>query len=461
MIHLVPYPSGTCTEKEGYFLLADPLGTDCGDFGPEVMKAFCTRMKIGCTAGSDMIFQTDASIAREGYRLEVVKEGITVTASAGIGVIRALTTLVQLADDRKIPCCEIGDAPICSHRGLSLDCARHFFPVEEVKKIIEKISLAKMNVLHWHLSDDQGWRIESERFPKLQETGGAFYTQEEIRDLCSYAGERGVEIIPEIDMPGHVSALLAAYPQYSCFGEPVKPAVTAGIFPIILCPGKDETLNFLVELLDEVISLFPGPRFHIGGDEAPEDEWKKCPDCNARMKALGLSNYRDLQVWFSGKMAGILKSRGKTAVLWNDSLSAECKLPDYVQVQYWTRKCRDTMRAFVEKGGRWIYSDSADLYLDYPYSVTPLKKIYNTSACLGDTDLSGSKGFLGMEAAMWTEYIADFARLEEMLFPRIYALSEIAWCGRRDYDEFRERVKGMTAGFNDLTFTPENGWDPE
>ncbi len=329
-----------------------------------------------------------------------------------------------------------------------------------MKKVIEEISLCKMNVLHWHLSDDQGWRIESKRFPKLQEISTEYYTQEEIRDVCQFAADRGAEIIPEIDMPGHVSALLAAYPEHSCFGEKVKLAVGGGVFPVILCAGNGKTYEFLQELLDEIAPLFPGSRFHIGGDETPKNEWKKCSCCQEKMRELGFSEYEDLQGWFSSRVAEMLKHHGKTAVLWNESLRAKT-LPDDAQIQYWTLQHRDSMQPFVEKGGKWIYSDMFELYLDYPYSMTSMEKLYNTTFHLGKKDFSLSKGLLGPEAAIWAEHITDCEKLEKLLFPRIFALAETAWSSRRDYGEFCTRLEKVIEDRKDVSYTDRSWWDPE
>ena len=289
----------------------------------------------------------DETLPAEGYRFRAEKDGVTVSAAAELGVVWALTTLAELAEAPEgLAPCEIEDAPRYGHRGLSLDCSRHFFPAEEVKKIIEQLARVKMNVLHWHLVDDQGWRIESHRFPLLHETSGAYYTQEQIREIVEFARVRGVEIIPEIDLPGHTTALLAAYPQYSCAGKPVELRQHGGIFDVILCAGKDETFAFLEELLGEICPLFPSPRFHIGGDEAPKTEWKKCPHCKARMESLGLTDYEDLQGWFTNRVTDILKKYGKRAICWNDTL--EAKDPDTGnQVQFWTTQHEKPVPAFI------------------------------------------------------------------------------------------------------------------
>lgn len=349
-----------------------------------------------------------------------------------------------------------------SYRSLHLDCARHFFTIETVKKVIEGISYADMNVLHWHLTDDHAWRIESKKYPKLHESSGWFYTQEQIREIIDYAKERGIDVIPEIDMPGHNLALLSVFPEYSCKGEKVTPAKARGIYKTILCAGKEETYNFVEELLDEIIPLFDSKYFHIGGDEAPKDEWKECPHCNAKMKELGITSYEDLQGYFTSRVCELLKKHGKTPIVWNDALLAS-NLPEDVIVQYWTIDHAKAMVPYVEKGGKWIYSDMFELYLDYPHSMIPLKKVYDFEPHLYKYSMPGTDGLIGFEACTWTEHIDNERKLCEHIFPRVFALAERANGEHTDYESFKKRVREKikrleTAG---IPYTKENWWDPE
>lgn len=349
------------------------------------------------------------------------------------------------------------------YRSLHLDCARHFFSAETVKKVIEGISYGDLNVLHWHLTDDHAWRIESKKFPKLHEASGQYYTQAEIREIIEYAKERGIDIIPEIDMPGHNLALLSVYPEYSCKGQPVTPAKARGIYKTILCAGKEETYSFVEDLLDEMIPLFDSKYFHIGGDEAPKDEWKECPHCNAKMKELGLTSYEDLQGYFTSRLCAILKRYGKTPIVWNDALLAS-SLPEDVVVQYWTIDHAKAMVPFVAKGGNWIYSDMFEVYLDYPHSMIPLKKVYEFEPHLYKYDVPRTDGLMGFEACTWTEHIDNEKKLCEHIFPRVYALAERAnGLGKTDYDAFKKRVREKTkllekAG---IPYTKEEWWDPK
>lgn len=459
MLNLIPYPSGTVREKDDCCQIPKVITADLGDFARWAVIAFEKRMKTSVVAGGKWLrLFRDAGKAPEGYSIGITPEGVCIGAADETGVIWALTTLVQLVKDGTLPCCLIQDAPRYGHRGLNLDCARHFFAPEEVKKIIEEISLRKMNVLHWHLSDDQGWRIESRQFPKLNRVSKQYYTQSQIRDIVEFARLRGVEIIPEIDMPGHTLALLSAFPEFGCFGKQVTPAEQGGIYSTILCPGKDSTFDFLEILLGELVTLFPGSRFHIGGDEAPKSEWQKCPDCAQRMQQLGLTDHEDLQGWFTRRMVEILHQYGKTPICWDDALLAETA-PGDMQVQYWLAGHRKELECFALDGGKWIYSDMFSCYFDYPYSMTPLEKVYKIVPKPGKQALPN---LLGMECCMWTEYVITNERLENRLFPRLHAFSEVCWSGSGDYSGFLKRLEEtmkapLSAG---IAFTPPNWWDP-
>lgn len=443
----------------GVCRLSGAMHIERNDFEPYCTEAFFERTGLSRGGGPSLILEK-AAMAEEAYTLCIGEDSVTVRAAGERGVIWALTTLYALIDSGSLPVCEIDDAPEYPHRGLSLDCARHFFPAAEVKRIIEGISLAKINTLHWHLSDDQGWRIESRVFPKLCAQSGEYYTQEEIRGVVEYARLRGVEIIPEIDMPGHVSAILAAYPELSCTGEPVDIKTCGGIFSVILCAGKEGVFDFIEKLLDELCPLFASERFHIGGDEVPKLCWHNCPDCQKRMAALGLAHTEQLQGYFTCRVAEMLRRHGKKPVCWNEALRAG-RVPEDVQIQYWTLQHRAQMQKFAEGGGRWIYSDMFELYLDYPHSMTALKKVYETRAHFGRAAYSGSS-LDGFEACLWSEHIDNAALLERRIFPRIYALAEVAWGSARSYADFKARLCAALPRLEraGLTYTAEDWWDP-
>ncbi len=480
---MIPSINGKEKREAGMFDLPECLNVQIEGLEAYCIEAFAERTgrnyQISKTTVSDNVEQEEKtqdagrekpvicirkkeSIPEEAYGLTVSESGIQIEAGTERGAIWALATVYQNLKDNQIPYMEVSDHPQCAHRGLSLDCARHFFDVKAVKKVIDGISIAKMNVLHWHLADDQGFRIESKKFPKLMEASGDYYTQEEIREVVQYAKVRGVEVVPEIDVPGHVSAILAAYPQYSCSGRPVKVARCGGIYPVILCAGKEDVFAFLDELFGEICPLFESDRFHIGGDEAPKVEWKKCPHCNAVMKAKGYTDYEHLQGYFARRVGEILKKYGKTPICWNETACCG-ELPENVTLQFWTLNAAEQMKQYVEAGGKWIYSDMFELYLDYPYSMTPVKKIFETMPHFGSRKVPCMDGFLGMEACVWAEHITEPERLYTRIFPRIYALAETAWAGQKTgYEEFENRLKEMLPYLeqHQTAYTEESWWNP-
>ncbi len=464
MLNLIPAPRGSVHMQEGSVKLPETVTVSLGDFAPWCLEAFAARLDGHVeTAENGFITLKKANIAKEGYKLIVTKDGITVEAADESGAVWALTTVTELtAEGEALPIVTIEDAPHYGHRGLSLDCSRHFFTADEVKKVIDQMTRVKLNVLHWHLVDDQGWRIECKTLPLLHETTGTYYTQEEIRSVIEYARVRGMEIIPEIDMPGHTRSMIAAYPHLSCFGEKTELCQFGGIFEKILCPGKDETFEFIEKLLTEVCALFPDDRFHIGGDEAPKTEWKKCPHCKARMEALGLTDYEDLQGYFTKRVVAILKKHGKRAVCWNDVLESKDVDTENI-IQYWTAQHEAPVPAFIERGGKVIFSNMSALYFDYPHGINSLNKVYHYQPVVMGKSYADSPNMLGYEAALWSEQVETPEHLEELLFPRLYAVSEIAWNEAGDYADFEHRAEkkieiAAKQGVNCMT---KDGWNPE
>ena len=464
MLNLIPAPRGSVHMQEGSVKLPETVTVSLGDFAPWCLEAFAARLDGHVeTAGNGFITLKKADIAKEGYKLTVTKDGITVEAADESGAVWALTTVTELtAEGEALPIVTIEDAPHYGHRGLSLDCSRHFFTADEVKKVIDQMTRVKLNVLHWHLVDDQGWRIECKTLPLLHETTGTYYTQEDIRSIIEYARVRGMEIIPEIDMPGHTRSMIAAYPHLSCFGEKTELCQFGGIFEKILCPGKDETFEFIEKLLTEVCALFPDDRFHIGGDEAPKTEWKKCPHCKARMEELGLTDYEDLQGYFTKRVVAILKKHGKRAVCWNDVLESKDVDTGNI-IQYWTAQHEAPVPAFIERGGKVIFSNMSALYFDYPHGINSLNKVYHYQPVVMGKSYADSPNMLGYEAALWSEQVETPEHLEELLFPRLYAVSEIAWNEAGDYADFEHRAEkkieiAAKQGVNCMT---KDGWNPE
>lgn len=452
-IHLSAFENGRCVIPKG-------LTINLGEFSSWCIEAFEKRFASSIGVGDFIRLIKDESLSEEAYVLFLEPNQITVSASNEKGVIWALTTLFHLINNDELQCGKIIDQPKYTYRGLSLDCARHFYSIEEIKKIIETISLVKINKFHWHLTDDQGWRIESKIMPLVQKVSKEYYTQDQIKDIVLYAKIRGVEVIPEIEMPGHVSALLAAYPEYSCSAKPIELIQTGGIFPFILCVSQDKTYHMLDDLFKEILPLFDSQHVHLGGDEVPKMEWKNCPHCQKKMNELGYTNYHDLQSFFTANIVDILKNYGKKAMVWNESLLGNHPLKDVV-VQYWTPVHSEVMKPFLKQGGNWIYSDMFDLYFDYPHSMTSLKKVFSTRAHLGMKNLSNHAGLLGMECCLWSERIRDNERLENLLFPRVFALAEYAWSGDTSYSDFEKRLFDLaeSSPMNMLSFTNPAFWN--
>ena len=459
-----PKVNGRVTTGTGRFHLPERLCADTGEFAPWCLEVFCGRLRLSREAGKPWLtLCMEKNLPPEGYRLCITPEAVTIAASTEQGVVRALTTLYLRTDaDRSIACCTICEEPRYVHRGQSLDCVRHFFPVEEVERILEQMSLVKLNVLHFHLTDDQGWRIESKKFPRLHGVNKDYYTREQLEGLVEYARIRGIEIVPEIDLPGHTTAVLAAYPHLGCTGNRPGLATCGGIYNTILCAGKEAVYAFLEELLEEVCSIFPAKRFHMGGDEAPKQQWTTCPRCLAAMEQLGCKDFEQLQGHFTRQVAQILRKLGKTPICWNETLKG-LPCPEDMQIQYWTLDDPEKMDAYAKAGGKYIYSYMCELYLDYPYSMTSVRKLHKMRPHIWNRPCGNDPGLLGIESALWAEHICDAGNLEEHLFPRMYLAAEMAWSGSHGpYRECRENLRQLCrlaqkAGIRTM---PENRWDP-
>ena len=376
-----------------------------------------------------------------------------------------------------------------SHKGFMLDVCRHYMPVADIKKFLDAAALCGMNRMHWHLTDDQGWRIEIKKYPLLTEIGAirgasffgdvsqtenncGFYTQEEAREVVTYGRNRGIEIIPEIEIPGHSSALLAAYPDLSCrrtvWPEWVPRNVhakyvhavqnTGGIFPDLVCAGRDESLRFLEDVLDEIVTLFPFPMVHIGGDEAPKLHWRRCPDCQARMHSEGIRSEDTLQRWLVLKIGEYLSGKGRETIVWNDVLKGGL-LPGHFIVQQWYGN-HELTRAFLEAGGRVIVSDTENYYFDYTYGEIDVYHVWNhpliPSYALGHEDK-----LLGVECPLWTERITNTTRAAYMLFPRMTAIGlRLNTPEKTDWEDFTPglREKQDQIASLGLIGAPESIW---
>lgn len=433
-------------------------------------------------------FLEDKSLPAENYRIEISRKGIKVTAAEHNGFFYAVQTLRQMlpvevykgksGGSWKLPCCTIADGPRFGYRGILLDACRHFWSVEETKKILDVLAVYKLNRLHWHLTEDQGWRIEMKRYPRLTEIGafrsgtqigndrnssdgiryGGFYTHEQIKEIVDYAWERGITIVPEVDLPGHMLGALASFPELGCTGGPYEVWTHWGVSEDVLCVGKDETFAFLEGVMDELCELFPSEYIHIGGDECPKNRWAQCPRCQARADALGLvsdakgSREQKLQSYVTARMQSYLESKGRKIIGWDEILEGE-DLKAGATVMSWRG-----VQGGIEASGRGldvIMSPHNYAYLDYqqgPIDQEPLgpgwitkplmlADVYSFEPFDGLTPES-EKHIIGVQANLWTESIAETSHLEYMLLPRMLAIAEVQWCepALRSYERFHDAL---------------------
>lgn len=465
-MEFLPEINGKYVELAGRFTLPWQFGMEenCQDihqvFEERLQKL--GRYRIDASKEKIIIWHRDPELEKEANSIRIENGKVRICASSEKGYSNALTTLFQMlvrGHDRKtsqgsIANCELSDKPRFEMRGMMLDVSRHFFSIKEIKKIIEQCALLKLNHFHWHLSDDQGFRIQSIRFPELNtissfrklsgadpvvlsgasqpgERYGGYYTQEEIREVIAYASARQIEVIPEIDLPGHSSAILAAFPWLTCSGKPLKVKSTFGVHERIFCAGKTETYDFLYELLDELCELFPSAYFHLGGDEAPKGEWQKCPKCNSLMKREELADYEKLQTWFTGKLVKHIKEKGKTPIVWNESAIAG-DLDKSAVVQYWEEMAPGPSYIVpeVEKGRKLLLSNGNQFYCCNTYAEMPLG-----ATLMYEPEIKGVKipveNVLGIEAPMWTEWTPEDCDIEQLLYPRLLAVAECGWTLKR------------------------------
>ncbi|MCE5249802.1 beta-N-acetylhexosaminidase [bacterium] len=404
-----------------------------------------------------------STLGDEGYSLIIAPVSVKLTAPKPAGLFYGIQTLRQLLDSRKgttpaLPCAEIEDRPVYSWRGMSLDCARHFMTIDFIKRYIDLLAYHKMNVFHWHLTDDQGWRIEIKRYPRLTGIGawreeygeryGGFYTQEEAKDIVAYAKSRYITVVPEIEMPGHATAAVAAYPPLSCSGKPVNVETGWGVFTNLFCAGKDETFVFLENVLNEICEIFPSPYIHIGGDEAKKDQWEKCPLCQKRIKDEGLKDERELQGYFTKRIDAFMQSKGRTIIGWDEILEGGISPGAVVQSWRGMKGAEEGTR----KGHRVISSPHDYTYFDYPlYSlrskawwmgITPPEKTYSFQPAPDNFTKEQAALIMGGECCMWAEY-APQPEIDQQVFPRLCALCEVLWTPKeqRDWNDFSGRME--------------------
>ena len=531
-IAIVPYPNHLETGRGTYRVTDRPVTCDSrtDERTQRAVVGFAARLAT-VTGGTNPVtvadevpasgirFVTDESLPAEGYELNVDGEGIEVRASQFPGFLYALQSLEQLlpaavygtepAPDAawEVPCVKIADAPRFAYRGMHLDVARHFFSVDEVKRYIDVMAIHKLNTLHWHLTDDQGWRIEIKRYPELTAVGsirkatvvrkewgtydgtpyGGFYTQDEIRDVVKYAADRGVTVIPEIDLPGHMLAALTAYPELGCTGGPYEVWGRWGVADDVLCPGREKTFEFLEGVLTEVMELFPSEYIHIGGDECPKVRWEKCPRCQAKIRQLGLKDDGEhtaehyLQSYVTDRIGKFLAQHGRRIIGWDEIL--EGRAPSDAVVMSW--RGSEGGIAAAKLGHDVIMTPNSHFYFDYyqsldtdaePFGIggyIPMEQVYSYDPAFPELTPEQQKHILGVQANLWTEYVLSDEHLEYMLLPRLAALSEVQWCQPETKDwnrfigsfrmdeiysqmgyEFAKHIFGVTASY---AVDPEKG----
>lgn len=425
----------------------------------------------------------DTDAHPEGYQLSVKDKRITLTAAAPAGLFYGYQTLCQLLPAEieshspvqgiswTIPGAEIDDKPRYEWRGLHLDVGRHYMPVEFIKEYIDNMAMHKLNTFHWHLTEDQGWRIEIKKYPKLTEIGawrketlighnrdqphqfdgqryGGFYTQDEVKEIVQYAKDRFITVVPEIELPGHATAAIAAYPELGVTGEQVEVVTHWGIFPDIF-NVEDETFTFLEDVLTEVIELFPSEYIHIGGDEAIKDQWKSSESIQQQMKELGLKDEHELQSYFITRIEKFLNSKGRKLIGWDEIL--EGGLAPNAAVMSW--RGTEGGIAAAKSGHKVVMSPGSHVYFDHyqadpkdePLAIggyTTLEKVYQFEPTPAELNKEEEKYVMGAQANVWTEYLPTPEHVEYMVFPRVSALAEVVWSPKesRNWEDFKNRI---------------------
>ncbi|WP_228434544.1 glycoside hydrolase family 20 protein [Chryseobacterium indologenes] len=485
-LNLIPYPQ-KIEFSQGEFILPEKIILDENlskserEYYSKYFGKFFTltygkkeKMQLISAMFPSSVVPLSEEQKKEKYAIEISPANIVIRSYTDQGHFLALQTLIQIfeqyKDSKKIPAMKIEDEPKFAWRGMHLDVCRHFFTVDEVKQYIDYLAMYKLNTFHWHLTDDQGWRIEIKKYPKLTQVGskrkesmiGAyadntfdgkpygpyFYTQDQIKEVVKYAQERHITVVPEIEMPGHALAALAAYPELACTKGPFEAATKWGVFDDVFCP-KDETFTFLENVLDEVIQLFPSQYIHIGGDECPKTRWKECAHCQELIKKNNLKDEHGLQSYFIQRIEKYVNSKGRKIIGWDEIL--EGGLAPNAAVMSWTGvnggiEAAKSKHFAVMTPGAYCYFDH---YQGDPQSepnafggFTPLDKVYSYNPIPSELTTEQGKYIMGVQANLWTEYIDNFKQVQYMIFPRLMALSEVGW-GTSDpenYKNFENRV---------------------
>ncbi|MEA2661775.1 MAG: hexosaminidase [Chloroflexota bacterium] len=481
---LIPWPR-SLQPRDGAFAPGSGLGISVSDAGSgdvrrlaELLRGYLRALSgadatIGPGGAIGLALRSDAPPGDESYALDITAERIEIAARDPRGLFYGIQTLRQLlaASPKAVPAVRIEDAPRFPYRGLHLDVGRHFFPVDFIKRYIDLLATFKLNTFHWHLTEDQGWRLEIKKYPKLTEIGawrketivgharrgpkgydgtrhGGFYTQDQARDVVAYAKERGVTVLPEIEMPGHSLAALAAYPEYANVPGPFEVRTTWGISDEVFS-ASDATFTFLEDVLREVMDIFPSEYIHIGGDEAPKKRWKESPEAQATIKKEKLADEDELQSWFIRRIERFLNANGRRLIGWDEIL--EGGLAPNATVMSW-RGTKGGIAA-AKQGHDVVMAPQEDLYFDHyqadpehePLAIggmTPIEDTYRYEPIAPELTAAEAAHVLGPEACMWTEYMPTTDQVEYMAYPRALALAEVAWSPReaRDWDSFQKRL---------------------
>lgn len=497
---LIPEPV-ELTEEKGFFSLSSSTKCFAGNMGQNdpVIKYISSRLRqwhfnpvlVGKPEANCLQFLVNEEyideLGEEGYTVEVGKDGVVVSANSERGLFYGFQTFVQMLPEDvsetrysriDLPYCHIKDYPRFGWRGCHLDVSRHFFGVSQVKKLLDVMSLYKMNKFHWHLTDDHGWRIEIAKYPLLndvgswrvdrddqpwgeadpagedeQRTNGGYYTKEEIAEVVAYASERFIDVIPEIEIPGHCCAVLEAYPEFACAGDDTTYTVQFGPYwppRAILCGGNDSVMNFLKDVMDEIIPLFPYKYIHIGGDEAVKDNWSRCPRCKKRMKDLKMKDYEQLQSWMIVEMENYVRGRGRSIIGWDEILDGGVSAE--ATVMSWRGEKGGI--AAARKGNDVIMTPIDYCYLNFyqadpefqpaamPNSLITLRKVYDYDPMPKGLTSKQQKHILGAQVNLWTEYINTPEMTEYMLLPRMCAMAEDLWSplNAKNWSRFKSNV---------------------
>ncbi len=484
MVNIVPLPVEVKT-GDGLFCFNDEVHIISSDnretiklswyFKNEIRNRYAINLNEFDSEGAnpntiEFIIDNDLKLPhKHAYQLTIKNSKIQISSQTSNGIFYGIQSLLILihsslsANINQIQALRILDYPRFEWRGMHLDVSRHFFPKEFLLNFIDLIALHKMNKFHLHLSDDQGWRLEIKKYPKLTEIGawrkqkdgatyGGFYTQNDIKEIIKYAQSRFVEIIPEIDMPGHITSALAAYPEYSCTGGPFEVLNEWGIFDDVLCPANKKTFDFVNDIFDEVINLFPGKYIHFGGDECPTTRWQNHDLCQNKIQNNSLVNESGLYQSFTNRIARDIISKGKTPIAWDEALNENA--PEELTIMAW--RSIDKGIKSVQNGHNVIMSPTSHSYFDYyqakgnePKAIggyLPLEKVYEFDPIPEELSLAESSKILGGQGNLWTEYMPDEKHVEYMALPRMSAIAEVLWTKKneKNYDDFARRLRLFT-----------------